>query len=71
MPVTSNKQSLAVAVNWCGGTPRVFCAKSVDLLECKGLEFFRDDKEPAIVSKQGTWTFGDEQAGSLKNEVAG
>jgi hypothetical protein len=30
-------------------TLRVFCAKSVDLLDCKGVEFFGNDKEFATV----------------------
>ena len=28
---------------------RVFCQKSVDLLDCKGVEFFGDDEEFATV----------------------
>ena len=30
-------------------TPRVFCQKSVDLLDCKGVEFCGDDQEFATV----------------------
>jgi hypothetical protein len=26
--------------------PRVFCIKSLDLLDCKGVEFLSDDKSP-------------------------
>jgi hypothetical protein len=32
-----------------GYPTRVFCKKSLDLIDCKGLEFFRRDKEPATV----------------------
>ena len=31
--------------------PRVFCRKSLDLLDCKGVDFFGSDKEFARVSE--------------------
>ena len=45
--------------------PRVFCGKSVDLLDYKGVEFFRGDKESVIVSKlEGyDWNGGGRQRG--------
>lgn len=33
-------------------TPRVFCRKSPDLLDGKGLEFFGSDKESGRVSQE-------------------
>ena len=39
-------------VGSCGGTvppPRVFCKKSVDLLDSKGLDFLKSAKESVIV----------------------
>jgi hypothetical protein len=50
----------------CGGYPtRVFCGKSVDLLDYTGVEFFRGDKESVIVSKlEGyDWNGGGRQRG--------
>jgi hypothetical protein len=39
-----------VAQNSFGAPPpRVFCSKSLDLFDYKGVDFFRDDKESAIV----------------------
>ena len=34
---------------------RVFCRKSVDLLDCKGVDFFESDKESATVCEQRSW----------------
>ena len=37
--------------------PRVFCKKSLDLLDNKGVEFFGDDKEPITDSGGKTYDF--------------
>jgi hypothetical protein len=46
-----NDNAEAQRARSCGrGTPlRVFFEKSVDLLDCKGVEFFGDDKESVTV----------------------
>jgi hypothetical protein len=51
-PLSGTAGDKRVAREKWSPTPRVFCEKSLDLLDYKGVEFFGNDKEFAIVSKQ-------------------
>jgi hypothetical protein len=56
--------------------PRVFCKKSLDLLDCKGFDFFegapfeaQGKKEPARVCRERSYVVGSSRGVEVKTEL--
>jgi hypothetical protein len=52
-----------------GMPPRVFCKKSLDLLDCKGFDFFESAKEAATVCRERSYVVGSSGGVELKTEL--
>ncbi len=49
--------------------PRVFCKKSLDLLDCKGFDFFGGAKESATICRERSYVVRSDGDVELKAEL--